>query len=240
MTCRTVKILLLLVLIFASACRSSDILFKKLYPRDDLVIIYHSTWGHHHYKTRIKTFMNTPLKKGDIVFLGDSITEQGGDWSAKFGVPNVRNRGIAGDVTDGVIARLDEICHAKAKAVFLMIGINDIFNWYDLRGIPSPEYVGNNILKIVKEIHKGSPKTKIYVQTVLPADFMPVKEAIATVNDIIRSHEAKYRYKVIDLHTDFAADDDLIKPELTSDGIHLSAEGYALWVKLLEETITGD
>ena len=181
--------------------------------------------------------MNDPLERGDIVFIGNSITEQGGDWSAKFGRSDIRNRGIGGDVTDGVLARLGEICHAKPKAVFLLIGINDINNWHNKWGIPSPEYVGNNIPKIAKKIHRKSPRTKIYVQTVLPTDLEAVKDAILTVNKIIKANGAKGHYQVIDLYSAFVGANGLIKPELTRDGIHLTAEGYALWVKKLEKTM---
>ncbi len=184
--------------------------------------------------------MNDPLERGDIVFLGNSITQQGGDWSAKFARDDIKNRGIGGDVTDGVLARLAEIYHAKPKAVFLMIGINDIYNWHNKWGIPSPEYVGKNILKIADEIHRKSPKTKIYIQTVLPTDLEPVKEAIIIVNDIIKSHEATGHYQVIDLYSAFVSPNGLIKPELTKDGIHLTLEGYELWVESLEEIMNDE
>jgi lysophospholipase L1-like esterase len=209
----------------------------QLYPSEDRVIQYHSKWTKIHYPKRIKVFMNDPLERGDIVFLGNSITEQGGDWGAKFDRTDIKNRGIGGDVTDGVLARLGEICHARPKAVFLLIGINDINNWNNEWGIPSPEYVGNNIPKIAAAIHKGSPKTKIYVQTVLPTDLDAVKDAIRTVNGIIKSHEPDGHYQVIDLYSDFADENGLIKPELTTDGVHLTKEGYDLWVKLVGDYI---
>ena len=62
----------------------------------------------------------------EIVFIGNSITEGGKNWSEKFNIPNIRNRGIGGDVTDGVLERLGEIIFFKPKAVFILIGINDL------------------------------------------------------------------------------------------------------------------
>ena len=206
----------------------------QLYPSEDQVIQYHSKWTKITYPKRIKVFMNDPLERGDIVFLGNSITQAGGDWSAKFGRDDIKNRGISGDVTDGVLARLDEITHAKPKAVFLMIGINDINNWHNEWGIPSPEYVGNNIPKIAQEIHRKSPKTKIYVQTVLPTDLDTVKDAIIRVNNMIKSAEEKGHYKVIDLYTTFVGPNGFIKPELTTDGVHLTQAGYDLWTELVK------
>jgi len=239
---RIAKILLLFLLVLASACTSSFIGIQKLYPPDDLVVDGHSEWSGRYYKERIEVFKNDPLNKGEIVFLGNSITEQGGDWSLRLGIENVRNRGIAADLTNGVLERLGEICHAKPKAVFLLIGINDIYNWHHGRGNPPPppKHVGNNILKIAEKIHKGTPKTKIYVQTVLPTDFEPVKEAILTVNSMIRSHEATGHYHVIDLYPEFTDSLGLIRPELTKDGVHLTDEGYAIWVKMLESVISDE
>jgi hypothetical protein len=57
----------------------------------------------------IREFKSNPLNFNDIVFLGNSITESGKDWSKRLNYPNIKNRGIGGDVTDGVLARLDEI-----------------------------------------------------------------------------------------------------------------------------------
>ena len=227
------KYLLLIIILLVFGCNSE----QQLYPSEDLHIQYHSKWTKAYYPKRIKVFMENPLERGDIVFLGNSITQQGNDWGATFGRSDIKNRGIGGDVTDGVLARLGEICHAKPKAVFLMIGINDINNWYNEWGIPSPEYVGNNIPKIADAIHKGSRRTKIYVQTVLPTDLDAVRDAIRTVNDIIRSNEHDHHYEVIDLYTSFVDDNGLIKPELTTDGVHLTNAGYELWVELVRDYI---
>ncbi len=100
-----------------------------LYPAANTVIKYHNNdWSRNNYTNRIQLFKSEPLKFGEIVFIGNSLTEQGADWSIKFGIRGVRNRGIAGDVTDGVLKRLDEIIYYKPKSVFLLIGVNDIFN----------------------------------------------------------------------------------------------------------------
>ncbi len=234
---KNILIYFVLIVIGLTGCAPTS---DKLYPSEDQVIQYHSKWTKVYYPKRIKVFMENPLQRGDIVFLGNSITQQGGDWSDKFGRNDIKNRGIGGDVTDGVLARLGEICHAKPKAVFLMIGINDINNWHNDWGIPSPEYVGQNIPKITKAIHKGSPRTKIYVQTVLPTDLPPVKDAIVKVNNMIRSAEKKGHYIVIDLYSAFAGPEGFIKPELTTDGIHLTQAGYDLWVSMVEKYLNKD
>ena len=50
-----------------------------------------------------------PKQHGAIVFFGDSITQGwGDDFRGKFPKLNVANRGISGDITRGLLARLDE------------------------------------------------------------------------------------------------------------------------------------
>ena len=198
---------------------------SNLYPSPSTVIPHHSDWTKGHYKERIAEFKANPLEIGDIVFIGNSITEQGGDWAQRFDNGKVKNRGIAGDVTAGVIARLKEIYYYKPEKVFLKIGINDLFH-SDL----NPEYVANNIKLIVAMIHQESPKTKIYVQTLLPTrDNNPSKERIATTNALLKEMISSDFIQVIDLHSVFADKNDLMIKEYTHDGLHLTEAGYVVW-----------
>jgi lysophospholipase L1-like esterase len=210
---------------------------NDVYPPADLVIKYHTEWTKGHYHTRINEFKKKPLNFGDIVFIGNSITEGGNDWAAKFGVPSIKNRGIAGDVTDGVLQRLNEITYFKPKKVFLLIGINDLFNLRDRMEIPSTDYIGNNIMMIAKKISEKSPDTKIFIQTILPTDKEGMKENISKVNDIIRSNEKDSIYKVIDLNILFADSQGLLKKDLTYDGIHLNDSGYKEWVNYISNIV---
>ena len=55
-----------------------------------------------HYYKRFLQFMNEPaITSNDIVMLGNSLTEGGGDWGKRLGKDNVINRGISGDVALG-------------------------------------------------------------------------------------------------------------------------------------------
>ena len=119
-----------------------------LYPKKDLVFQYQDEWGKGNYKKLIEEFKKQPLDFGDIVFLGNSITAGGKDWSERLNEPNIKNRGIGGDVTEGVLARLDELIYFKPRTVFLLIGINDLWNLTPDN--PPAEYVGENILKIAQ------------------------------------------------------------------------------------------
>ncbi len=224
---------------FAQKVQLSDKEKDKLYPTKEIVSRYHNDWTQKHYRERIKVFMNEPLSYNGIVFIGNSITEKGRDWTNKFDLPNIFNRGIAGDVSDGVLKRLDEIVYFKPKAVFLMIGINDLFNKHYKDGdgrfkydkiVPSTDYVAKNILKIAKTIHHKSPDTKIYVRTILPTRRDYLQEDVPIVNKAIKNNEIKGFYTVIDLYSQFVDKDGQMKKDLTVDGVHLSEKGYKKWV----------
>lgn len=235
-------ILFLIVLtsnIFGQSVQAEEKKLAKLYPTKKIVSRYHNDWTQKYYPKRIQEFKKEPLEFGEIVFIGNSITEGGKDWSAKFGINDIRNRGIAGDGTDGVLQRLDEIIYYKPKAVFILIGINDLFNLHhkeDNRSlkydkiVPSTEYIAKNILKIAKKIHRKSPATKIYVRTLLPSRREYIKEDILEVNKIIKKNESKGYYEVIDLYTQFADANGELPKELTKDGVHLNEKGYEKWV----------
>lgn len=210
---------------------------EALYPPASIIIKQHNNdWSRNNYVARIQQFKNDPLKMGEIVFLGNSLTEQGGDWSAKFGINGIRNRGIAGDVSDGVLKRLDEIVYFKPKAVFLLIGVNDIFNLQGGGGITSAEYIANNILNIAKTIRQGSPATRIYVQTILPAG-ADIRANTQLVNVLIKNNGQSGTYTPVDLHTAFTNNEGLMRQDLTTDGLHLNDKGYKVWTNFIDSLV---
>ena len=209
--------------------------YSFLFPDNNLEIKYHDEWGGKNYRYEINNFKKNPLKLNQIIFLGNSITAEGGDWGERLNYSNIRNRGISGDVTDGVLARINEIIYFKSKAVFLLIGINDLWNFSP--DTPSPEYIGKNIIKIADKINIGSPKTQVYIQTILPTSRKTYTSRIEKINNLIRSKSTKFDYVVIDLHPHFANKDGLIKEYLTTDGIHLNSNGYKVWADVIKPFI---
>lgn len=228
------SILYLNSLISFSQSENSNLNF--LYPSEGLVFKYHDDWGRNNYINAIEEFKNNPLKLNDIVFLGNSITAGGKNWSQRLKHPNIRNRGIGGDVTDGIFGRLEEIVYFKPKAVFLLIGINDLWN-NGSPNIPSPEYIGANIIKIARYIKKRCAESQIYVQTILPIHKEIFKENINKVNEIIKSGKSDV-FKVIDLYSVFANEDGLMENNFTIDGVHLNEKGYEKWTEFIKPIIS--
>ena len=223
---------------------------EGMYPSKNLEIKYHVEWQTNFYNKRIVDFKKKPIGFKKVVFLGNSITQGAGSWNKRFDLRNLVNRGISGDNTEGVLSRLNEIHYYEPVGVFLLIGINDIFNsdstnWEDI----TPQYVSNNIIKIAKQLHNNSVHTKIYIQTILPVDLkkysepngkellhgLDLNEQIKEINSILlkRAHLIS-NVEIIDLYTLFLDERGLLDSNLSSDGIHLNDLGYDLWVEILE------
>lgn len=197
---------------------------------------YDTTYTFAHYRVRRAFYEGLPNRKHEIVFLGNSITENG-DWNEIFRNKKIVNRGIGGDVCWGVLNRLDEVVSSQPKYIFLMIGINDIG-----RSVPV-EIIAGKIQEILSRIEVESPSTKVYLQSVLPIneeiiwyDYMKNKsDKIILLNEQLESIAAKNEIQFLDLYSHFADEKGNLKPELTADGIHLSACGYMLWRDIFKE-----
>ncbi len=96
---------------------------KDLYPDKELSFPNQAQWQFDAYHKRIDEFKKDPIGYNKIVFLGNSITQGGGDWNDRFNISNAVNRGISGDCTVSMQARLEEIYHYKPIEIIST-------NWY--------------------------------------------------------------------------------------------------------------
>jgi lysophospholipase L1-like esterase len=188
-----------------------------------------------HYWVRMEKFKKETNIQGKTVFLGNSITE-GGNWKKLLKDSTVINRGISGDNTFGVIARIDEIIKLKPSRLFILIGTNDLS-----KSIPD-EVVIENIFSIVSRIKAGSPNTKIFVQSILPVNETVEKfptqfnneSHILIINDQLSHYAERLRYTYVDLYNKFLDEQGKLKASYTFDGLHLNASGYQHWVEILK------
>jgi len=167
------------------------------------------------------------ITEEDIVFLGNSLTEFG-NWSEFFKNEKIKNRGIAGDVTEGILKRLSPILKGKPKKIFLMIGVNDLL-------FHSPQKTLGFYQEIVKTIRAKSPQTKLILQSLLPVNeqvkSMPIKNSdILTLNLGIEKIANSEELLFINLHSHFLDGKGRLDEKYTKDGIHLDASGYLLYI----------
>lgn len=187
------------------------------------------------YIVKTELFRAFPNSTNDIIFLGNSITDYT-EWNELLGLSTARNRGISGDITFGVLQRLDEVTEGKPAKVFILIGINDIS-----RNIPDTVIVAN-YKKIISRIKRESPQTKIYFNTLLPVNntfpnrdnFTNKFQNILNVNEEIRKLATTEGITVIDIHPHFLDAENKLDKKYTYDGLHLDGDGYQKWASLLK------
>ncbi len=187
------------------------------------------------YMQRSSLFNKLSITSKDIVFIGNSITN-GAEWNELFPQKRVKNRGISGDTSEGVFDRLDAIVKGKPAKIFILIGVNDISREIKV------ETIVLNMKRIVEKIQKESPKTKIYIQSILPVnpDFEMFKghmkpELIKEINQFYQNIAQEYKVNYIDLYSHFLEDGtDKMNKKYTNDGLHLLGEGYLLWREIVK------
>jgi lysophospholipase L1-like esterase len=191
-----------------------------------------------YYQQRVALFEKEPVRKGRIIFLGNSITEFG-DWQKLLHDSTVINRGIAADNTFGVLDRLEDVITRQPAKLFIKIGINDIS-----QNIPVSIIV-KNIITIVGRVKASSPSTKIYVHSILPTndnvknnypDAFNKNTQINSVNRQLEGNAKKNKFTYIDLNRELRDKNGKLDVKYAEpDGLHLNTAGYLRWVELLRK-----
>lgn len=189
-----------------------------------------------YYDCRFAAHQKEGMAQGSIVWLGDSITEQGW-WEFLTKERPLANRGIGGDNTRGMLERVDEILAFVPRKIFFMGGVNDLSG-----GRPVEEIVAN-VRKILEMIRTEAPQCEVYLQSVIT----PNNEVLAY--DYIKNKQALVRelnehYKAlcdeglatwVDVASLLQNEQGELKEEFTKDGIHLHPAAYVLWVDHLKK-----
>ena len=151
------------------------------------------------------------------------------------------NRGIVGDTTDELLARIKEsVYDIKPSKAFLMIGTNDIVN-----GNRNPEYIIANIGRIIEGIKRNSPGTTVYLESVYPVYSVKAKkfdtymvgkrtnEVITEINAGLKLLAKSENVTYIDVYSHLIGEKNQLNINYTYDGLHLDAPGYVEVVKVL-------
>ncbi|MCM1028354.1 MAG: GDSL-type esterase/lipase family protein [Pseudoflavonifractor sp.] len=176
---------------------------------------------------RREVFSVTPVHKGDIVFLGNSITNFGA-WAEMFGSDaGIINRGISGIGSEEVARHIDLIADGHPAKLFIMLGINDF---------ASTDIVVPSLRKIVAAMRQSSPETEIYIQSVLPCNIAQRKTIVDPLNDSLKALCAELALTYIDIHSALADNSSPagLLTAHTNDNLHVLASGYRIWSRILE------
>ena len=168
------------------------------------------------------------------ILLGDSLSL----WFPTELLPGRRvwmNQGISGEKTDGVLARLELLDQAEVDTIFLMVGINDLI-WGQ-----SDKQIIKNYRAIMEALSQQHPETQIVVQSILPHGAETAtwesrdrllalpNTRIQAMNQSLKTIAADYDAEYLDLYALFSNGEGNLRPDLTTDGLHLNREGYLVW-----------
>ncbi|MFA5289474.1 MAG: GDSL-type esterase/lipase family protein [Candidatus Izemoplasmatales bacterium] len=219
----------------AIACKTIYDYAKKKGMKDLLKLFMKSG-----FDSKVASFseLNRHVKKGGILFLGDSITQ---DYPIHDFFPGLHlyNRGIGGDTTEGLLKRLDvSVFELEPKSIILLIGTNDLSQLQD--GV---EMSAKRLQMAVDQIHERLPETRIYLLAVYPVNpnvhRVSVGERdngkIQALNRHLKDISGVTYIDLTPLLQDASGN---LDPSCTPDGLHLNEKGYRIVTEALKHHIT--
>ena len=178
-------------------------------------------------QARRSQFDALPIASDRVLFLGDSITEQG-MWDEWFPELSTLNRGVGGETVAQVMARLEASIIAP-RAISLLIGTNDLGGLGKSRRV---ETIAPQMQELITAIRKRAPNAPLIINSVIPRSAY-FADRIVALNTHYRHIAAEADATYVDIWSAMADAKGVIRPELTGDGIHLNGAGYKVWADLL-------
>ena len=192
-----------------------------------------------------------PAGKGQrrIIFFGDSITD---NWSKPQyggffpGKPYV-NRGIGGQTTGQMLLRFrPDVIALNPRAVVILAGTNDLSG---NTGPVSPQTIEDNLASMV-ELARAH-RINVALASLLPVcdckkspDGKPIQrtqdrppQAIIALNQRIAALAKKSGAAYLDYFSALVDGKGALKAQLTDDGLHPNAAGYAVMAPLAEKIL---
>ena len=182
---------------------------------------------------------NKTFKKGQIVFIGDSITQ---NYRLDKYYDNMQvkcyNRGISGDRTDWLLYRLQtSLFDLSPSKVILMIGTNDINSQM------TAEDISKSYQKILELISTNLPTAEVYCMSIIPQNLnysdkaYEFNQKIIATNNQIESLAQKYNYEYVDLYNKLKDENGLLNQKYSKDGLHLNNKGYQIWTNEMKNIL---
>lgn len=165
----------------------------------------------------------------DIAFIGDSLTD-GYDVEKYYPEYKVENRGIGGDTTHGLLARLDvSVYQLKPKVIVMLIGANNFDTMLD------------DYEQIIIGIKENLPETKLVIcsLTSMGGEHWGKNNHKAILNNVqIKAYAEKHECPYIDLYTALLnIETNEIYEHYTTDGGHLTAAGYEVFTSCVKPVV---
>ncbi len=176
-----------------------------------------------------------------VVFMGDSITDAWIRLSPKFFTDHLYvDRGISGQTTPQMLIRFQpDVIALKPEVVVILAGTNDIAG---NTGPMTLEQIEDNLrsmaeLAKVHGIHAVLSSVMPVTDAIRPQTERRPPEKIIALNAWIKDYCARNGLVYLDYYSALLDDKAMFKKELTLDGLHPNAAGYAVMEPLAEKAI---
>lgn len=134
------------------------------------------------------------------------------------------NQSISGETTTHMLGRLHYFANTQPQTIHLMAGINDLKN-----EVPEAQVIGN-LYQMMARLQQQHPQAQLVVYSILPTRLREVSsDRIQRVNQRLAALATHQGATYVDLHSIFSDSQGLLRVDLTTDGLHLSSQGYTLW-----------
>jgi lysophospholipase L1-like esterase len=181
------------------------------------------------------------VKEGEkIAFLGDSITQAGArpNGYVRLAIRGLESAGvkasaipagISGHKSNQMLARLErDVLSKKPNWMTLSCGVNDV--WHGKRGVNLADYK-TNITKIVDRCEDAGVKVVLLTSTMIGENKDNANnKKLSTYNDFLKKLAKEKKCLLADLNSGMqsiidASSDKKNGKLLTSDGVHMNADG---------------
>jgi len=156
------------------------------------------------------------------------------------------DRGIGGETSAQMLLRFKpDVIELKPQAVHVMAGTNDLAG---NTGPMSLEAIEDNLISMAELAKTNS--IKVVLASILPIsdyeqrDGKPIirtvqrpPEKIKALNEWMKAYAAKNKLTYLDYYSAMIDEKGFLKDELSEDGLHPNAKGYAIMSPLAEAAI---
>ena len=179
----------------------------------------------------------------DTVFLGDSRTEgfylysglEEGMYLYAVGatVESVFTKPTQ-ETEAGKVPMLDALAELECGKVYIMLGANEL-------GWPRSEAFHDQYGKVIDRIREDHPDAEVVIQSILPVSAVQESKGsyvnngrIQTYNAILEELALEKECPYLNVSEAVTGEDGCLRPELTTDGIHLNTAGCKEWLNYLK------
>ncbi len=192
------------------------------------------------YDQQIALYNIYKPRQADIVMFGNSLTH-GASWSDLLGRSNVAQMGITSDIVRGYLNRTSFVLRYRPKIVFIMGGVNDIYNWTPVEEIFSvyiriiEQFKAKNIMPVIQSTtYSAKNYAKDWGGT--PETNAGRNREVDKLNKMLSDYAKKNSIDYIDIISQLSRNG-YLKDEVTWDGIHFKADAYKVWAREVEKVL---